>query len=154
MKKILLALLLLISACGGGSGDDGSNEEIVIDDPQVTTTIHAFGLDNNLWKPSADSEGSTPGNVVILINPAFTERFDSCEVPLHGGEVRQVTCVDYVEWTHIPYSCFGNGGRQTWRTDFKCHEVLEVKVTCYLRDQIHIFTVPDEVRYNVCSRFG
>lgn len=89
-----------------------------------------------------------------MFDPTFSEQFESCEVTKTTGETAQLVCINDQPFTQIPYSCYSNGGRQTWRATFTCDEVAEVVVTCYLRDEVYIFTVGEAARPQVCSRFG
>ncbi len=160
LSQIILGMGLIAVAAGCGSGTDDSTDDTagapapdVTADPVVRST-HYFGQNGNLWKPAGDDHGSSPGNLVVLLSSQFSEQFDNCEVTLGTGEVRQLICINNVSWTHTPYSCFANGGRQHWRADFKCSSVAEVKVVCRLPNMETTFTVPEAQRGQVCSRFG
>ncbi len=163
----MLSLLITLLACD--DSNDYSSEEVediaavssesasggadvVVENPIVSTQF--FGQNGNLWKPAGDDHGAGAGNLVVLLSAEFTEEFDSCEVVHASGEVRQLICINDQPWTHTPFSCFSNGDRQTWRADFKCSEAAEVKVTCREEKQEIVFTVPDQVKHQVCSRFG
>ena len=153
MKNIIISLLLLVlmSACGSSSsGGDSGNMET--DNPIVERQL--FGQNGNLYKPSADPKSSGAGNLVVLLGQQFTTRFNSCEIKLASGEVAQLLCIDNEDWTQVPFSCFSNGNRQTWRANFTCDKVAEVLVTCRDAMQEVVFTVPDELRGLVCNRFG
>ena len=150
MKNLILCLIIIVfmSACGSSSsGGEGET-----DNPIVNTQF--FGQNGNLYKPSADGHSSGAGNLVVLFDSSFTTRFDSCEIKLATGEVAQLLCIDYEEWTQTPFSCFSNGNRQTWRANFTCDKAGEVLVTCRDAMQEVVFTVPEEVRGHVCTRFG
>ncbi|MEZ4753511.1 MAG: hypothetical protein R3A13_04270 [Bdellovibrionota bacterium] len=175
MKKLFTIFcifsILALSACGNGttrnvdlsgngsSGENNSSEEIVdetipeiSDNPVVETQF--FGSNGNLWKPSGDAHASGAGNLAILLSSSFRDQFDSCKLKKTSGETVDLLCLNTVPWTQIPYSCFSNGNRQTWRANFKCNEAAEVKVTCYEDKQEVVFTVPEAQRGAVCSRFG
>lgn len=159
MRNVLLLGSFLVSislmACGGsgGSGDStGPVLESATPNPIVRTQL--FGDGGNLYKPVSDDHGSGGGNLVVLFDRQFTEAFDSCEIPLADGTVAPLICIDNQPWTQKPYSCFSNGERQTWRANFRCGAVGEIKVTCRSLTQEVIFTVPEAVRGHVCTRFG
>jgi hypothetical protein len=160
MKKLLILLpLCFIISCGGGSGseDDLVNagevlSEVIEDNPIVKTQF--FGDGGNLYKPKADAHGAGAGNLVILADASFTRQFESCSIKLNTGEISQLYCINDQPWTQIPYSCFSNGNRQTWRANAKCEDVAEVKVTCKDLNQEIVFTVPEEVRNRICWRHG
>lgn len=126
--------------------------EIVEANPIVETQF--FGQSGNIYKPESDPEASGDGNLVVLLSSQFTEQFDRCEIALNTGETKQLVCINNQPWTQIPFSCFSNGNRQTWRADFKCSSAAEVKVTCFEDNQEIIFTVPEAQRGQICSRFG
>lgn len=147
--------LSLLSGCGGSSGGDGSEiDNGNSDNPIIQESREFFGQDGNLWKPRSDETSSGTGNLVVLFSAKFTTRFDSCEVPLNDGTVGQLVCIDNQPWTHVPFSCFSNGGRQTWRANFPCSAAARVEVTCRDAMQQVVFTVPDGSVGAVCSRFG
>lgn len=131
-----------------------SDEATATPEPNPVVATEYFGEDGNLYKPESDPEGSGQGNLVILLSSKFTEQFDSCEIKLSSGEVAQLICIDDQPWTETPYSCFSNGGRQTWRANFKCSAVAEIKVSCFEDKQEVIFTVSEAERRSVCNRFG
>lgn len=154
----LLSSLLFLSSCGGEDNNPAeatiSTDSEIAAAPEIVVTKDTFGVDGNLWKPKADPKGSTPNNVVVLFSAKYTERFDNCEIALKDGSTAQLYCQDNVPWTHVPYSCFANGNRQTWRTDFKCSSPSEVKVTCRLRGAEYEFSAPDGATGWTCNRFG
>lgn len=157
--KILLASILLTAAgCADGGGDSTTGDGVPLaGDPAPTNPIASrqfFGEGGNLYKPVSDGHSSTPGNLVVLLSAQFTTQFDSCEARKNTGEVEQLICINDQPWTHVPYSCFSNGGRQTWRASFKCHEMAEVKVVCRDANQEVTFTVPDAQLGQICTRFG
>lgn len=162
MKNINLLLILItisfFTACGGGSDSGDSFEGTSSDVVDLTSTVSRFteffGAGGNLYKPSSDPHGSGGGNMVVLLDASYSTRFDTCEIPLNTGEVAQLHCIDTEEWTQIPFSCFSNGNRQTWRGDFKCSSVGEITVTCRDSGREVVFTVPDEVKGHICTRFG
>jgi len=135
------------------SNTDYEDDGLISSNP-IPTRTETFGVDGNLYKPVADDHGAGAGNLVVLLGSKFTEAFDSCEVTLNTGEVRQLVCIDDQPWTHIPYSCFANGDRQHWRADFKCSAMSEVKVTCREEKQEVVFTAPAGRGHELCSRFG
>ena len=102
----------------------------------------------------SDPEGAGRGNLVVLLAQKFTEQFDSCEVMLNTGETEQLLCINDQPWTQIPFSCFSNGNRQTWRANFSCHNMAEVSVVCKSPSQEVTFSVADEQKGNICTRFG
>lgn len=156
MKKLTILLFaILMSACNSATTDEENN---IIDDPETENPIakstETFGVDGNLWKPRGDETASGAGNLVVLFSSKFRRAFDSCEVPLRSGGTAQLRCVDDQPWTEIPYSCFTNGNRQTWRANFKCSDAAQVRVVCRDPNQEVTFTVPEAQRGAVCSRFG
>ena len=164
----LVTLSLTLLAVGGCQRVERSSgsEEVVTDvsipedfsvfeppsNPIVSTQF--FGRDGNLYKPVSDPDASGGGNMVVLLSSQFTEQFDSCEIPVRSGRKAQLTCINDQPWTQIPFSCFSNGNRQTWRASFGCSEVAEITVTCYQFNQEVVFTLPDESKFRVCTRFG
>ena len=144
--------MLLFSACGG-SGSDNQEAVPEIANP-VATRTEIFGENGNLYKPRSADDSAGTGNMVVLLNPVFTKQFDSCEIRKSNGETGQLICINDQPWTHVPYSCFSNGNRQTWRANFPCEEVAEVKVICKDFHQEVTFTVPDSVKNSICTRFG
>ncbi len=128
------------------SSDDGAN-------PLVRST-QFFGQNGNVYKPVSDETASGGGNMVVLFSAAFTRQFESCSVLMGDGSSRALTCIDDQPWTQIPFSCFSNGNRQTWRADFRCGSVGAVVVTCVDFNQEITFTVPEGQQGNVCTRFG
>jgi hypothetical protein len=162
LRKLLLlatssALIVSLAACGSSGSDDADQQtvpESAVGEPSIVRTTEFFGNSGNLYKPAGEEGGSGAGLVVILLGPHHTEQFDSCEIKKSDGTVAQLDCNNRVPWTHQPYSCFANGNRQHWRADFSCWDVGDVKVTCKKPGIETVFTVPDEVRAGVCSRWG
>ncbi len=172
LKTILIiSTFFIISACGHSSSDDSKvnnnqNENISqpqpqipertpeITTPQIKQTVDYFGRDGNLYKPKSDPEASGDGNLVVLLSSKYSKQFDSCEIKTNSGEIAQLYCINTEPWTQIPYSCFSNGNRQTWRANFKCNDVSEVKVICRLPNEEVIFTVPKGQTNWICTRFG
>lgn len=169
MRHLLSSLfvLLLLAGCGSSSDDSTGDTELAsdsdvageaaLDAPVVEEPAperHYFGQNGNLWKPSGDDHGAGGGNLVVLFSSQFSEQFDSCEVATVSGEVAQLRCINDQPWTQIPYSCFSNGNRQTWRANFKCSHAADVFVTCYRDGRPTEFAAPDQWRNNVCSRIG
>jgi hypothetical protein len=157
-SHLCAAFILFMSGCGGGSSsgettlEDSSLSEEIPMNPIVVS--QEFGVDGNLYKPRSDENASGEGNLVVLLSSRFTTQFDSCEIQKRSGELAQLFCLNSVPWTDVPYSCFSNGGRQTWRATFKCDEVAQVKVVCRDANQEVTFTVPDANKGNICTRFG
>ena len=172
MKKqfqfLLILSLSLTVGCGGGSGDGEGSEftdavqeeglEAPIDANPIALATEQFGSEGNLWKPSGDDHAAGAGQLVVLLSGKYKTRFDTCEVRKRSGEIAQLTCIDDQPWTHNPYSCFANpdasGERQHWRANFECQDAAEVKVVCRDQNQEVTFTVAEEKRRSVCSRFG
>ena len=168
MKYLVVLMSLFLFSCGGSSNSSGSEdevfaeesgtEEVVAEESGLETEsvvqIEYFGQDGNLYKPVSDETASGGGNMVVLLSSKYTEQFDSCEVLLTNGEIAQLICINDQPWTQIPYSCFSNGNRQTWRASFNCNEVAEIKITCRDGEDEYIFTVPDNALGHVCTRFG
>lgn len=155
MKSITQIFFILLAIILTSCASDG-HDKIVIEEEAnpIARSVQFFGQGGNLWKPVGDDHGAGAGNLVVLLDASFTKRFDSCEIVLNTGETRQLTCIDTVEWTHTPYSCFANGNRQHWRADFKCSSARAVEVVCRDFNQEITFTVPDEQKGHLCSRFG
>ncbi|MCC6931773.1 MAG: hypothetical protein IT292_00755 [Deltaproteobacteria bacterium] len=156
--KYLLSLLLALSlmACGSSGGDDEATDtssSSSSSSSSVAIETHYFGQNGNLWKPAGDPHGGSPGNLVVLFSSQFQNQFDRCEVTLNTGEVSQLICINDQPWTQVPYSCFTNGDRQTWRASAKCSSMAEVKATCYSGVTQYVFTVVEANRHAVCSRF-
>lgn len=164
MKKEILQILLIfiagfILACGEDTTNDSSSTGSDSStgggsSGNLVRIIEFFGTDGNLYKPFGDPTASGAGNMVVLLSSKYIQRFDTCEIPTVDGGIAQLTCLDTVPWTHIPYSCFSNGNRQTWRSNFSCHNVAEIEVTCRDATREVIFTVPDQLKQSVCQRFG
>ncbi|MCB9030524.1 MAG: hypothetical protein H6619_05685 [Deltaproteobacteria bacterium] len=158
MRLISLFILSTLIACGGGAGSTGldSTSSSSASDPIVekVVTRDYFGTDGNLYKPVSDLTASGAGNMVVLFSAKYTEQFDSCRVSKDDGTTADLICINDQEWTHIPFSCFANGNRQTWRANFKCSSVGEVVVTCLLGTDEYVFEAPNGQTGNVCTRFG
>ena len=154
---VIPAVFLLATGCGGSSGGDGDSvsEEMTTEEVAnpIARTTEFFGAEGNLYKPRSDITGAGAGNLVVLFSSKFTQEFNSCETTLNTGEVAQLICINTEEWTQVPFSCFSNGNRQTWRANFKCEAMAEVKVTCFDDNQEIDFTVPEAQRGQICSRF-
>ncbi len=100
------------------------------------------GADGNLWKPESD----TNGNIVVLFNSSFRTLFTGgCSIQLRDGSYSELYCGGI-------YSCFTNPNRMTLRSNIRCEDAKEVKVTCNGDNQVVIFTVPAEQRSQVCDR--
>ena len=154
MKKITYILIAILSInCGGGGGGDNSTEvDLSLNTRMVVE--QTFGTEGNLWKPKSDGHSSGAGNLVVLFSSKFTSEFNSCEVRLNDGSTSQLICINNQSWTHVPFSCFSNGGRQTWRANFTCGKASGVEVLCKTDELDYVFTVPPAARAAVCSRFG
>lgn len=155
--RLLLSLLLLLTlmACGGSNDDSVDEATATTSSSSSLSSVetHYFGQNGNLWKPAGDEHGGSPGNLVVLFSAQFNNQFDSCQVTLVDGSTAQLICINDQPWTQVPYSCFTNGDRQTWRATFGCSHVAEVKVICHIGTAEYIFTVPDTYLGSVCSRF-
>ena len=147
---VLLALILLNGCDSSGGGEDLFIPEI--ENPIVVTEF--FGQEGNLYKPTSDDHGAGQGNLVFLASAKFARQFESCSIKKSDGSTAALLCINDQPWTQIPFSCFSNGNRQTWRASFGCAEAGEVKVTCKDLNQEVVFTVPEEQRGFVCNRFG
>lgn len=156
LNLFLLATTLILSSCGSsGSGDGADSGEIP--DVELSNPIvvrETFGEDGNLWKPASDGHSSGAGNLVVLLSAKFTKQFESCSIKKNTGETEQLICINDQPWSHVPFSCFSNGGRQTWRANFKCWEAGEVKVTCKDTNQEVVFAAPAGQGGAICNRFG
>ncbi|MCB0328384.1 MAG: hypothetical protein KDD70_01940 [Bdellovibrionales bacterium] len=156
--KIVCGLLLFtaLASCGGGGGGGSSDDSAnaLPEEDLRQQFVEYFGTEGNIWKPSSDPISSGAGNLVVLLSPKYTTRFDTCELTLIDGSTAQLLCIDFEEWTQIPFSCFSNGGRQTWRANFGCDDAALVEVTCRDATQEVVFTVDGPAVSAVCSRFG
>ena len=124
-----------------------------VGNPLVTST-QLFGSGGNLYKPVSDADALGAGNLVVLFDSSFTNQFESCSIPLADGTTGNLSCIDDQPFTQIPFSCFSNGNRQTWRANFRCEAVGSVVVTCLDFNQEVIFTAPAGQTGAICSRFG
>lgn len=165
LSSLLSGFLLLgLSACGDDTDDSSLDDVSSVDDVvdtgtladtgAITRSTEFFGNNGNLWKPVADETSVGAGNLVVLFSSSFRSQFDRCEVQRNDGTTAQLRCIDDQPFTQIPFSCFSNGNRQTWRADFRCGSAAAVSVTCFDANQEVTFTVPEGQRGNVCSRFG
>lgn len=161
--SVSICFLGSLLGCGDSGGGDSESDSFLESAPldseakavnPIASSVQYFGQGGNLYKPVSDEHASGGGNVVVLLDRQFTERFDTCEIPLVSGEMAHLECVDYVPWSHTPYSCFANGDRQHWRASFRCGSVAEIRVVCRDENQEVTFTVPEEQRGWVCTRFG
>jgi len=159
MKLFLYLFISLgLFACGSSSDDnntvDGAAVMEEVPESNVISKTQFFGQEGNLYKPKGDPLASGAGNMVVLLSSKFTTQFDSCEIKKKSGETAQLTCLNSVPWTQTPFSCFSNGNRQTWRANFKCSDVAEIKVVCQDSMQEVTFTLENEAaRTNVCGRY-
>ena len=158
-----ILLSLSLTACGGGSGGGGGDsaqevasaiaDELIAEDTTRRAT-EIFGQNGNLYKPSGDETAAGAGNMVFLANPAYTEQFDNCEIQDTSGATVQLICINNQPWTMIPFSCFSNGNRQTWRAPFGCGEVAQVRIVCRRPGLEVTFQAPPGLEGAVCSRLG
>lgn len=153
---VVAAFSLMFASCGssGGGGEEESTEAVVLEETITKAFEEYFGVEGNLWKPRSDDHSSSPGNLVVLLSSKYTTRFDTCEIPLNDGTTAQLLCIDTESWTHTPYSCFSNGGRQTWRASFGCSKAARIEVVCRDSDKEVVFTVPFGQEGRICERFG
>ncbi|RMG44827.1 MAG: hypothetical protein D6719_01085 [Candidatus Dadabacteria bacterium] len=165
MRKIFILILFtaFIAACGSSTdssdgvammSDDGSAPvaEPVVEERNVTREF--FGQKGNLWKPAADGHSSGAGNLVVLFGSHHSKQFERCRVKKTDGTLADLLCINDQPWTQVPFSCFSNGNRQTWRATFPCSQVSQVRVSCLRGGNEWVFTVPDAQKGGVCSRFG
>lgn len=134
-------------------GTNAESSQASVSNPLVSST-QFFGRNGNIYKPVSDTDASGDGNLVVLFSSSFTRQFESCNIVMADGSTRGLTCINDQPWTQIPFSCFSNGNRQTWRADFRCSAVGAVLVRCLDFNQEITFTVPDGQQGNVCSRVG
>lgn len=158
-KKLNIVLsfcCILLGGLIGCGGSGGGDSEIVQEDQSITKVVieESFGVEGSLWKPVSDGHSSGSGNLVILLTSRYATQFDSCEVPLNDGTIGQLICINDQPWTHVPFSCFSNGGRQTWRANFRCSSAARVEATCKSGTTEVKFTVPAAQLSQVCTRFG
>lgn len=150
----LLAVTLFIAACGSSSKET-SSEETAGETPSPKVIVRQyFGENGNLWKPKSDEGSSSAGLLVVLLGSQFTGRFDSCELKLADGSTVALDCNDRVEWSHTPFSCIANGGREHWRSPILCSLAAEVKVTCRNFTEEVIFRARGAAIDSVCGRHG
>lgn len=121
---------------GGTPGGNGSN------DFTSRTLNFIDGADGNLWKPVSESNG----NIVVLFNPSFRRTFSGgCSIQKNDGTFSPLYCGGV-------FSCFTNPNRLTMRSNVRCDDALEVKVTCNDANQVVVFTVPAAQRGQTCDR--
>lgn len=178
MKKLSSTLLLtfstlLIGACGSSStSNDGTSTGTVqlgeatlanaaapsggapAATGATTRGSETFGVAGNLWKPRSEEGSSSAGLLVVLLGAQHTGRFDTCEVRKRDGSIAQLDCNDRVSWTHTPFSCVANGGREHWRADFPCEEAAEARVVCRNFSEEVSFAAPGAAIGAVCARHG
>lgn len=155
VNTALIALsLIVLSSCGGGGGGGGTEETTTPTTPQRTQVTQFFGQNGNLWKPEAEPKSSTAGLLVVLLGPEHTDRFDNCRVEKIDGSVEDLDCNDRVEWSHIPFSCVANGGREHWRALFKCEEAAVARVICTNATEEYTFEAAGAGLGAVCARHG
>ena len=100
------------------------------------------GPNGNLWKPVSENNG----NLVVLFEPKWQRLFsEGCYVTLKNGSRERLFCGGAL-------NCFTNPNRMTLRSNVRCSQVAEVRVTCEEAKQTVTFTVPQNLRSQVCSR--
>ncbi len=159
-KSLLtIALSFSIIACGSSSDVNLSGEENESEgstptpaEEQIETRTEYFGEKGNLWKPRADENSSTSGLLVVLLSSEYTDVFDSCAVPLLDGTFGALDCNDRVEWSHHPFSCVANEGREHWRAYFTCDKAAMVQVICRNATQRVTFEAKGAGISATCSR--
>ena len=155
---LIFAFALVLGSCGSSS--DSSDEEAATEAPATESTEgrevieDTFGVGGNLYKPRSDVISSGAGNVVVLFDRSYSEQMEGCSIPLKDGTSGALFCINNEAFTQVPFSCFSNGGRQTWRGNFKCEDVGEVVVMCRRGDKRFRFSAPGGQTGNVCTRFG
>lgn len=161
--SILFCLAASLTACGGSGGGgegpvvgDEQERELASNDDEnaIAKGKQTFGVAGNLWKPAGEEGASGAGRPVIILSPQFGKRFKSCEVRGRDGSVIPLDCNDRVPWSHNPYSCFANGGRQHWRCPCNCGDIAEVKVVCRDDNQEVTFSAAGPAIGAVCERHG
>lgn len=128
----LTAFLLIVCLSCGGSGTttEGTGANLVFED---------FGIGGNLYKPVSDETGAGGGNVVVLFDSKFNQEFESCTLSLADGTAHNLSCLK-AEFTEVPFSCFSNGDRQTWRAGVRCEEVSDNPIVqCELAGTSYVF---------------
>ena len=169
---VILGSTLFLTACGSSSNDDlsfGSSSSTTPpssstsaptstqapSDPVDTESLSAlFGENGNLWKPAAEEKSSTAGLLVVLLSSEYTGRFDSCEVQRTDGSIEQLDCNDRVPWSHEPFSCVANGGREHWRATIRCDQAAQAKVVCRNFSEEITIQAPGAAVNAVCDRHG
>lgn len=161
MRVVFIALavsaLCLTSCHSSSGGSDTTTTEASTPNTEsqtIKTGKQYFGERGNLWKPAAEEKSSTAGLLVALLGAEHTGRFDSCEIKKADGTTAQLDCNDRVPWSHEPYSCVANGGREHWRATFKCSEAARVKITCRNFSEEVTFEARGAAINSVCDRHG
>lgn len=162
MRKASIFLILgvlALSSCGGSSGGGSDTSNVAaqvqsVETQAIKTTKQFFGENGNLWKPAAEEKSSTAGLLVVLLGPEHTGRFDSCEIERTNGEFEQLDCNDRVPWSHEPYSCVANGGREHWRATFRCDQSAQVRIVCSNFSEEVTFEARGPAILAVCDRHG
>lgn len=123
---------LCVISCGssGGGGEGGETAFTEAATSTRTKIKQFFGQNGNLWKPEAEPKSSTAGLLVVLLGREHTNRFNRCRIEKVDGSVADLDCNDRVEWSHVPFSCVANGGREHWRALFTCEDAALVRVIC------------------------
>ena len=152
--KIFITLLFSITRVACGCSGGGGEESEPLPSNPIATSQENFGENGNLYKPRSAEDSAGGGNLVVLLSPKFNVQFDSCEIVKRDGQVSPLICINDQPWTHVPFSCFSNGGRQTWRASFPCEEANKVLVVCRDFTQEVTFTFPEALRGQICTCFG
>lgn len=118
----------------------------VTENPILGEQTFLDGNEGNLWKPVSDSTSNTGGNLVVTLTNKIKKEFsEGCFVETKSGKQERLFCGGHLV-------CFANPDRLTLRSNIKCGEAKEVKVTCREAKQTVIFTVPKAKRNQVCQR--
>ena len=161
MKTILslfsICALCFFTACGSSGSDSDSDSEpqsVATNEQLIAQLSDIFGVDGNLWKPKAEEGSSTSGLLVVLLSAKYTNRFDSCELEKIDGSIEYLDCNDRVEWSHEPFSCVANGGREHWRSLSTCDQAAQVRVVCRNATEVLTVEATGPAITSVCDRHG
>lgn len=144
LKKYGLLLTISLSILGCGKIDNKPIPiitEPIITEPDKTNpkcnSIQPFS-NGTVWKPLAEGGGAQySGNPVLLIDKSFVLQFKSCVIESKNSNSIPLTCLDSVQWTQTPFSCFSNGDRQTWRLDVQATAIKnKALITCIDDNQV------------------
>jgi hypothetical protein len=151
IASLTLSIAFLVTGCSDSSSDSdsASNSENqsasnLVEEPTFRTRTESFldGPGGNLWKPVSENNG----NIVVLFNPTYRKTFSGgCTVELKDGSFAPLYCGGAL-------NCFTNPNRLTLRSNVRCGSAKEVKVVCNDVNETVIFTVPQELRNQVCGR--